>query len=427
MRGHRPERRIIHVSLGRSLGGLPELLRGEMAELARRGVTARWLSIDVPNRLGDASAALSDWLHDIEPAVPQDPAQVRAVMAEYGRGQAEGVLRVSRPGDTVVLHDPMPASLAPYLPRRRVVWRSHIGAHDAHGGVRQGALALDPFLTGVQAALFHRHDYAWPGLPAPVVAAPPGVNIRSVKHVDLPRSEERDTTLRTRGVLPVRCGIREALVQRPEVLLDDHGTGFLPSPDTPYVVQVSRWDPLKGQLEGLRLAVPVLADMPDHHYVLVGPHIRATLMGSTNARVLRSLLDLRGELPPDVARRVHVWTFLGPAGCDQWEAVNRLRTGARLVVCPSLREGFGLSVTEAMCRRATVLASPVGGHLDQIQDGANGWLARTTGAHWTARLASLLGAGPDPRLGRSARQSVLDHYTVERSVDRQLELFGLSP
>lgn len=406
---------IVHVTLGNELGGMPELVRAEVKELHRRSISARWVSLNLPPEDANASAALSDWLHDVTPRVPQVPREAHAALDRFGSTNAEGILSTTLDGDVVVLHDPVPLGLASYLPGRRVVWRSHIGARSVDGNVASAAEALNPFLDNAEIALFHRQEYAWAGIPTAVATCSPGLDLADIKIRDLEVDDERDSDLLSSGALGAKA------------ILTNNGTGFLPDLSTPFTLHVSRWDPMKGQEQGLRASLPAL-EKSEEHYVLLGPDIGNTLMGATNRNVLRQLLACRKALAGSLRRRVHIWTFSGvsPSSSGQREAINRVRTRAGVVVSPSVREGFGLGVAEALYGRSKVLATPVGGHLDQVESGVNGWLSSIAGGRWAEDLAEIQVVRPTDGMVRdAARRGVAEHFTVACSVDQQLSLLGL--
>lgn len=395
---------------------MPELVRAEVKELHRRSISARWVSLTLRPEDANASAALSDWLHDIRPRAPQSPRDARATLDRFGSTNAPAILSGTLDGDVVVLHDPVPLGLASHLPGRQVVWRSHIGARNVDGNVALAAEALNPFLADAKLALFHRSEYAWADISTAVATCSPGLDLTDVKIRDLQIDHERDHDLLSSGKLGAKA------------VVSNNGTGFLPELTTPFTLQVSRWDPMKGQERGLRASLPTLVKS-DEHYVILGPEIGGTLMGATNRNVIRRLLACRTALPAPLKRKVHVWTFsaVSPSSASQREAINRVRARANVVVSPSIREGFGLGVAEALYGRSKVLATAVGGHLDQIDSGVNGWLSSVAGDQWAQDLAEIQVAKPsDQKVRNAARRGVAEHFTVARSVDQQLRLLELA-
>jgi trehalose synthase len=171
--------------------------------------------------------------------------------------------------------------------------------------------------------------------------------------------------------------------------------GRPPSWETPLVVQVSRWDPLKDPV-GVMRAFASLVDgkaPSSAHLVLAGPAWRA--------------------LPHAVRDKIHLASLPTADVEENAVIVNALQRHATVVVQKSLKEGFGLTVTEAMWKGRPVLASAVGGIQDQIEDGVSGVLLKdpTNLEEFATALRRLL---EDPawaeRLGAAARDRVRDQF-----------------
>ena len=110
--------------------------------------------------------------------------------------------------------------------------------------------------------------------------------------------------------------------------------------------------------------------------------------------------------------------------------VNALQRQATVIAKKSLEEGFGLGVTEAMWKRRPVVASRVGGHRDQIQDGIDGVLVddpRDLAGFGRAIADLLLDPDRAKRLGDAAQQRVREHFLPDRYLARWAELLVTLP
>ncbi|MHA1114469.1 MAG: glycosyltransferase, partial [Alphaproteobacteria bacterium] len=96
---------------------------------------------------------------------------------------------------------------------------------------------------------------------------------------------------------------------------------------------------------------------------------------------------------------------------------------AAVVVQKSIREGFGLTVTEAMWKRAAVIGGNVGGIRHQIRDGVNGFLVDSIEATAARMVMLLKDADLRRRLGEAAHNSVRDNFLMIRLLEQYLELF----
>jgi trehalose synthase len=216
-----------------------------------------------------------------------------------------------------------------------------------------------------------------------------------------------------------RDGSRGRITRRADVLQ----LGPPPPPGAPLVVQASRWDSMKdmpGVMEGFARHVdPGLGA----HLLLVGPAVTGVADDPEAAGVLDDCVALWRGLPHEVRSRVHL-ACTPMADPDEAAAiVNALQRHASVVVQKSVAEGFGLTVAEAMWKSKPVVASAVGGIVDQIQHGEHGLLVddpHDLAAFGAAVEALLRDPAEAARLGRSARERAIR----ELLGDTHLALYG---
>src|SRR5256885_15805900 len=180
--------------------------------------------------------------------------------------------------------------------------------------------------------------------------------------------------------------------------------------DLPLVVQVSRFDPWKdpvGVLEAFKRARKEL----DATLVLLGNFATDDPEGE---QIYESLCACRDE-------RILILT-----SGDDSALVNALQTRAAVVLQKSLREGFGLTVAEAMWKGTPVIGGNVGGIRYQIEDGASGFLVSSI-EEAASRIVQLV---KDKKLrdqmGKKARESVREKFLLARYVEQYLDLFDAS-
>jgi trehalose synthase len=178
--------------------------------------------------------------------------------------------------------------------------------------------------------------------------------------------------------------------------------------DLPLVVQVSRFDPWKdpqGVIEAFRIARKEV----DATLVLLGNFATDDPEG---ARIYDSLADCRED-------RIFVL-----ACGDDTALVNSLQRRAAVVLQKSLREGFGLTVSEAMWKGTPVIGGRVGGIRRQIDDGVDGFLVSSV-AQAADRIVKLLkNRRLREQMGRRARAKVKKNFLLSRYLEQYLDLFG---
>jgi trehalose synthase len=383
------------------------------------GADARWLVIAGTPGFFRITKRLHNLLHgdpgDGAPLGAAERGTYEDVLAE----NAAELRALVRPGDVVLLHDPQTAGLVPALRRAGalVAWRCHIGSEDlgdAH--VQRGWDFLAPYLRDAHATVFSRAQY----IPeccdlerARVIR--PSIDPFSAKNQDLPDDAVR--------AILVQAGLVEgpAGPAAPSFLREDGSPGRVdrgadimrvgraPGWGVPLVVQVSRWDRLKdpiGVLEGF--ARLESCDGRDAQLVLAGPSVTGVADDPDGPAVLAEVTAAWRALRHERRRRVQIAALPMVDANENAAIVNALQRHAAVVVQKSLREGFGLTVTEAMWKARPVVASAVGGIVDQIDDGRDGLLHDPHDPDaFAAALGRLLG-DPDEaaRLGAAARERV---------------------
>jgi trehalose synthase len=176
--------------------------------------------------------------------------------------------------------------------------------------------------------------------------------------------------------------------------------------DLPLVVQISRFDRWKDP-EGVIKAFKLARKEVDCTLVLLG---NAATDDPEGQRVYESLLNCQEE-------RIIILSHQDSA------LVNALQRKAAVVLQKSIREGFGLTVTEAMWKGTPVIGGNVGGIRHQIKDGVNGFLVSSV-EEAAKRIVQLVNdKGLRQRMGRNARETVRKNFLMTRLLEQYLDLF----
>ena len=196
------------------------------------------------------------------------------------------------------------------------------------------------------------------------------------------------------------------------------------------MIQVSRWDHLKdmqGVMEGFAHVVPRWDDV---HLALVGPRMDAVTDDPEGVEVFAECVAAWQALPPGARAKVHLVSLPMEDVDENAAMVNALQRHATVIVQKSLMEGFGLTVAEGMWKGRAVIASRVGGIVDQIGPGTGILLDDVSDLVGFGRtLTDLLGR-PDEiaRIGAAARRHVLGHFVGDEHLERFARLIeGLAP
>jgi trehalose synthase len=425
---------VWHVNSTRTGGGVAEMLQTLIGYERGAGLDVQWVVME-----GDAPFfAITKRIHHNLHGRSGDgcgfSSEDRERYLAVSRRNARNVLRVVRPGDVVILHDPQTAGLAEPLRRHGavVVWRCHVGCNAVNAAVHQAWEFLEPLLRAAHAYVFSRPEYvpAWLRDES-VFIMPPAIDAFSSKNEPVSRGTVR-AILRHVGLLEGRAAGSELTFRRTDGTegvvrrgVTIHQTGPVPDWRTPTVTQVSRWDPLKdmqGVMDGFAGRLERLGDA---HLVLVGPDVSGVTDDPEGALVLEDCIARWQCFPSSVRDRIHLVILPMDDVEENAIMVNAIQRHSTVVVQKSLEEGFGLTVTEAMWKGRAIVASAVGGIQDQIVHGRHGLLLEDP--------ADLEGFGDAleqllsdhalvRRFGRNARRRAIAHFLAPRRLRQFVDL-----
>lgn len=396
--------RVIHVNTSARGGGVAEILESVTRNDLTRSRRSGWVVIDAPDEFFTFTKGLHHLFHGRgDPAVLTAGAEVyRRVLARVPALLESEI----RPDDIVVLHDPQTLGLAAWAAQyaRRVYWHCHIGSLGDPAGVKRALWDFfAPDLGAVDAVLVTEPRY---------LAGAPIARVRVVRPAidpDSPKNSTMDGAEVARHLQAL--GTEDAIsTVGPAGRVWQDG----PLPDgAPMVLQVSRWDPLKGMGDVLRAAAHL---DPRAHVVLAGPDPAEVLDDPEGMVQLKETLQHLRSLPEPVRSRVHLIALSAHDRELNALRVNALQRRADVVVQRSLEEGFGLTVTEAMFKGKPVVASRTGGIPRQIDDRVSGLLVEPgdDGA-FVAAVNELVADEPlRADIGAAAESTVRGSYLIDR-------------
>ena len=287
------------------------------------------------------------------------------------RKVGEDMRRQNLTADVWFLHDPQLLPMAQLLPRGfddTWIWVCHIDLTTPNPKVLDTLL---PFTKDYDRLILSLESYVPNGLgEAPsVYIAPPAIDPLTIKNIPL----DRDKAVKLVAALGV-------------------------DPDRPLVTQVSRFDRWKdpwGVIDAYRLARQTV------------PGLQLALLGFSQANDDPEALDVVTNVTEHAAQDPDIHIYFDPSGLPASidEVVNAFQVAADVIIQKSLREGFGLTVTEAMWKKRAVIGGNVGGIRLQINNGVNGYLVDSS-EECAGRIVELIN-DPDlrSRLGEAARET----------------------
>lgn len=368
--------RVIHVNSTREGGGVAEILAWMEPLMLELGINTRWEVITGSHEFFATTKAIHNGLQG-------HPVQIKKSGWDAYRDINAANLKRLQPllddADIVVIHDPQPAPLLSLCEKRRGVWiwRAHI---DISRPFRQVWKALKPFVEGYDASIFSMAQFAQP-LPHRQYLIAPSIDPLSDKNRDLTPQETASV--------------------RDEFNLD---------PDRPVLVQISRFDRFKDPIGVIRAYRFVRGAIPVQ-LVLAGGGASDDPEGQA---VLEEVMEHTGNDPD-----IHV--LLLPPNAHR--TVNALQRIADIVIQKSIKEGFGLTVTEGLWKGKPVIGGDTGGIRLQVINHHTGFLVNTPegAAH---RIRYLLHHREKmQQMGAIAREFVRENFLLTRHLREYLTLF----
>jgi trehalose synthase len=444
-------RTVWHVNSTAQGGGVAELLPPQVNLMRDLGIDARWLVMET-NR--PEFFALTKRIHNmIHGATQQEfTAGDRALYEDVSRANAESLLQCVRPDDVLLVHDPQPLGAGARVKRRhpsiRAIWRCHIGLEEDLPVTRAVWDFLRPYTTVYDRVVFSVREYIPDFLAERASVIHPSLDPLTHKN--------RDMSLhRLVGVLSdaALTELHWPLVAPPwpegaQRLQADGTWKEATTPEDigllarPIITQVSRWDKLKGfepLLQAFRALKLGLVSRPAHdlrhrrrlelaRLVLAGPEPSSIQDDPEGLVVLASLRDRYMALEPDVREDVALLALPMASRKENALMVNALQRSSDIVVQNSLREGFGLTVAEAMWKGKPVLGSgrACGVRL-QVRNGVDGVLVSDPeDAEEIAEAMHQMLADEDrlERWGNNAQRRAYDEFLIFGELRRWLEVLA---
>ncbi|HYM15682.1 MAG TPA: glycosyltransferase [Dehalococcoidia bacterium] len=381
--------RVLHVNATAFGGGVAEILATLVPLMNDLGLVADWQVIRGADEFFNVTKAMHNSMqgmyYDWTPAM-------RDIWLNYNRMNAD---LFDESYDYVVIHDPQPAAIPSFIEERtgrrdgKWIWRCHIDLTDAQAQVWD---ILRPHVERYDGAIFTLPAYVKDDLRGPeVFCVPPAIDPLSPKNVDLPPGTV-DEILSRYGVDPGR----------------------------PMVTQISRFDPWKDPLGVIDVYRTAKREFPDLQLVMIASMASDDPEGwSWYERTVRHA----GE-----DFDIHILSNLNGVGNVE---VNAFQRAARVVIQKSLREGFGLVVSEALWKGRPVVGGNVGGIPLQIVNGKTGFLVNTADECAEKLLLLLRGQIEADRMGAAGVEFVRDNFLTTRYLRDYLNIFcrlsGLLP
>lgn len=374
-------RKILQLSSTSQGGGVAEMVRSVVG-------LYRGLELDVTWQTFEPPAGFFDITKQIHNGLQGETAGVSAKDWQFYESVNRELAAELDPSrwDAIIIHDPQPAAVRHGFLKKRSgrrapvwAWRCHIDTSHPDPVV---AKRFVPFLKQYDGAIYSMKEYRLPGFtPSETAIIPPVIDPLAPKNQPMPGREAKQ--------LITRYGI---------------------NPKRPLVTQVSRFDRWKdpvGVIEAWKLARRQV------------PNLQLALVGNTVNDDPESFQVL-AEVRQAAENESDIFIIENIPAAKNDRDVKAFYVASDVVVQKSIREGFGLTVSEALWAETPVVAGQVGGIVLQIESGKNGFLVSTADGAAAAIVKLIENPKLAKQLGQAGHEYVREHFLLPRLVADEL-------
>ncbi|MDQ2984662.1 MAG: glycosyltransferase [Actinomycetota bacterium] len=371
-------KRVLHLSATAFGGGVAEINYALVPLMQSAGLEAEWRIIAGAEEFFHTTKTIHNALQGNPQGLTQEQQEI------FKRYNDSNARDIEDEYDFVIVHDPQPAAIIEHFPesRARWIWRCHIDLSTPNEDVLTFLL---PWISSYDAAIFHMQEYVprAAGLPQSFIW-PPAIDPLTPKNMALSAEDAA-------------------------YIVDQFGIDV----ERPLLTQVSRFDPWKDPLGVIDAYRAVKEREPDVQLALVGSMAHDDPEGWDyyNQTVSYAAGD------PDI----YILSNLNNIGSVE---VNAFQVHSSAVIQKSIREGFGLTVTEGLWKTRPTVASRVGGIVAQIHDGETGWLVNSSLECAEACIEILRDPAEARQRALHGKEYVRRHFLMPRLLRDWLVLFN---
>jgi trehalose synthase len=371
--------KVLHLSATAFGGGVSEILYTLVPLMRDVGIEADWQIMIGREEFYNVTKLMHNSLQGADQVLTEDE------WITYERYNRINALELTGGWDVIIVHDPQPAAVRQHVPEkaRTWVWRCHI---DVSTPNPETINRIVPLIKDYDHSVFHLQEYvpaALDGAAGNVHICPPAIDPLSPKNMALSPEDAA-------------------------FVCDQFGVDV----DRPLICQVSRFDPWKDPIGVIDAYREVTQEMPEVQLALVGSMATDDPEGW---EFFNSTLEY-AQGDPDIK----ILNNLNNVGAIE---VNAFQSQSDVVIQKSTREGFGLTVSEALWKARPFIGGDVGGIPLQVQDGTTGYLVSSAEECAERSLKILREPDLGKQLGRAGKEHVRKHFLTPRLLRDWLGIF----
>jgi trehalose synthase len=369
-------KRVLHISATAMGGGVSEILYALVPLMRDAGLEVEWHIVLGREEFFNVTKLLHNALQGNPQGLTRSDWEIFDHYNELNARELEGDF------DFVIVHDPQPAALLNHVNGRpgRWIWRCHIDLSTPNAEVLDRMI---PLVEPYDCKVFHLQSYVPAAVDGLVEIVPPAIDPLSPKNMALSPEDAA-------------------------FVCDQFGVDV----DRPLLCQVSRFDPWKDPLGVIDTYRAVKEEVETIQLALVGSMATDDPEGWDFFQ--RTIEHAAGD------EDIKILNNLNNVGAIE---VNAFQSQADVVLQKSLREGFGLTVSEALWKGRPTVAGNVGGIPLQIEDGVTGFLVDSSDEAAKDSIEILGNPEFGKQLGRAGKEYVRTHFLMPRLLRDWLRIF----
>lgn len=368
--------RVCHVNATSYGGGVAEILQKEIPLAKSLDLRFDWKTISAYPEFFDVTKKIHNALQGNPLTISDKEWQI------YASCNVDQIKRIkSSDYDVFFIHDPQPAEIINCIGKNgaKWVWRCHIDTSEPNQKVADYFLK---FLHMYDASIFTMQDYVFKGLDSQAFIIPPAIDALSEKNRHMSRDEAQ--------------GIIE---------------GFRIDTSRPLATQVSRFDPWKDPIGVVEAYKKAREKVPDLQLVMIGS------MASDDPEGQQIFDEVKRHANGDK----NIFLLSNQDGVNDRE-VNAFQTYSDVIIQKSTKEGFGLTVSEALWKETPVIGGNVGGIPTQITDGETGFLVNNIDECAEKIIYLIQNKDIAHEMGKKGREVVRQNFLLPRLLRDELKV-----
>ncbi len=399
-------KKVIHINSTKIGGGVAEILQRLIPLMKDAGIDAEWKTIEGNDEFYKVTKKMHNALHGVIVPITQE------MLESYDNTNRNNAEQLDLDdADFVIVHDPQPAALIKYFPNRKGkwIWRCHIDLTTPYATIWE---YLKSFISEYDAAVFHIQQLAKKDLEIKKFIIPPSIDPISDKNRDL-TDNEIESVLKSYDINRQKPIITQ--IGRFDTLKDPHGVVKMHQLLRSHKFFVEIYHLLKNARSRKN-------GLPQNNIHSGNPEVDCQLilaggLAHDDPEGLQVCQDLQKSIGKN--RDVHI---LCKEHFSDLE-INALQRASNIILQKSWKEGFGLTVSEALWKSKPVIGGNTGGIPQQIIDGENGFLVNTV--QEASKKTKYLLRNPEKaeEMGKKGREHVRKNFIITKQVMNHLLLY----